>query len=84
MRVHNAHAGSGGARPIPFGDGATTDRARWAAASLYDKLEHVVLPRFHAQREQFVRVMRQAIAVNASRFNTQRMVQEYVVKAYLG
>ena len=26
--------------------------------------------------------LRQAIALNASHFNTQRMVQEYVVKAY--
>ena len=58
------------------------DRARCDAASLYDKLEHVVLPRFYTQREKFVRIMRQAIALNASHFNTQRMVQEYVVKAY--
>jgi glycogen phosphorylase len=60
----------------------TTDRTQRDAASLYDKLEHTILPRFHQQREQFVRVMRQAIALNASHFNTQRMVQEYVLKAY--
>ena len=35
------------------------DRTQRDAASLYDKLEHVVLPRFHTQREQFVRIMRQ-------------------------
>jgi len=52
------------------------------AASLYDKLEHVVLPRFCQQRDQFARIMRQAITLNAAHFNTQRMVQEYVVKAY--
>jgi starch phosphorylase len=59
-----------------------TDRTQRDAASLYEKLERVVLPRFHQQRDQFVRIMRQAIALNASHFNTQRMVQEYVVKAY--
>ena len=32
--------------------------------------------------DQFTRIMRQAIALNASHFNTQRMVQEYVLKAY--
>ena len=58
------------------------ERAQRDAASLYEKLEHIILPRFYQQREQFVRIMRQAIALNASHFNTQRMVQEYVVKAY--
>jgi starch phosphorylase len=58
------------------------ERTQRDAGSLYDKLEHAILPRFHQQREQFVRVMRQAIALNASHFNTQRMVQEYVLKAY--
>jgi starch phosphorylase len=59
-----------------------TERTQRDAASLYDKLEHAILPRFLQQREQFVRVMRQAIALSASHFNTQRMVQEYVLKAY--
>jgi starch phosphorylase len=68
-------------------EGCIEDVTGWAvgdhsdAASLYDKLERIVLPRFH-QRDEFVRIMRQAIALNASHFNTQRMVQEYVVKAY--
>ena len=60
------------------------DRTQRDAASLYDKLENVVAPHFYQQRDQFVRIMRQAIALNASHFNTQRMVQEYVVKAYFG
>lgn len=63
----------------------TTERTQRDAASLCDKLEYAILailPRSHEQRDQFVCVMRQAIALNASRFNTQRMVQEYVVKAY--
>ncbi|HVO93107.1 MAG TPA: alpha-glucan family phosphorylase, partial [Terriglobales bacterium] len=56
------------------GDGADRD-----AASLYDKLEHVVLPLFCRQRERFVDVMRHAIALNGSFFNTQRMVLQYVL-----
>jgi glycogen phosphorylase len=58
------------------------DRADCDAASLYDKLEHVVLPLFYQQRERFVDVMRHAIALNGSFFNTQRMVLQYVLKAY--
>lgn len=54
------------------------------AASLYEKLEKAVLPRFYQQRQEFIRIMRHVVALNASHFNTQRMVQEYVLKAYFG
>jgi starch phosphorylase len=57
------------------------DRADCDAASLYDKLEHVVLPLFYQQRERFVDVMRHAIALNGSSFNAQRMLLQYVLKA---
>jgi glycogen phosphorylase len=50
------------------------------AVSLYDKLERVIIPLFHSDR--FVEVMRHAIAVNGSFFNTQRMLQQYVLSAY--
>jgi starch phosphorylase len=52
------------------------------AASLYDKLVHVILPLFYGDREGFISVMRHAIALNGSFFTTQRMLQQYVVKAY--
>ena len=52
------------------------------AASLYDKLENVILPLFYRDRDRFVDVMRFAIALNGSFFNTQRMMHEYVLKAY--
>jgi starch phosphorylase len=55
---------------------------RLDATAFYDTLERVVLPCFYEQRDAFIRIMRQAIALNASHFNTQRMVEEYVVKAY--
>jgi starch phosphorylase len=35
------------------------DRVACDAASLYDRLEQVVLPMFHRRREQFIDVMRQ-------------------------
>ena len=50
--------------------------------SLYDKLERVVLPLYYRDRDRFVEVMRYAIALNGSFFNTQRMVTQYVAKAY--
>ncbi|MBL4885177.1 MAG: glycogen/starch/alpha-glucan phosphorylase [Planctomycetaceae bacterium] len=53
------------------------------ANSLYDKLEEVVLPMFVNNREQYHNVMRNAIALNGSFFNTQRMIQQYVLNAYL-
>ena len=52
------------------------------AASLYDKLEQVILPLFYKNRDGFVDVMRYAIALNGSFFNIHRMLQQYVLKAY--
>ena len=52
------------------------------AESLYQKLETVVVPLFYNGREQFIDVMRNAIALNGSFFNTERMMQQYVLKAY--
>jgi starch phosphorylase len=52
------------------------------ALSLYQKLEKVILPMFYGHRDQFVDVMRHAIAINGSFFNTQRMLQQYVLRAY--
>jgi len=52
------------------------------ASSLYDKLEHAVVPLFYKDRERFMDMMAYSIAINGSFFNTQRMVQEYVLNAY--
>ena len=60
-----------------------TDDDRAAdAQSLYDKLEGVVLPLFYGRREGYIDVMRHAIALNGSFFNTERMLDQYVRKAY--
>ncbi len=50
--------------------------------TLYDKLEYVILPLHYEQRDRFIDVMRHCIALNGSFFNAQRMMQQYVLKAY--
>ena len=50
--------------------------------SLYQKLESVILPLFYGQRDGYLEVMKHAIALNGSFFNTQRMLQQYVTDAY--
>lgn len=50
-------------------------------ASLYEKLEHTVLPIFYSQPEAYTQIMRSAIALNGSFFNTQRMLSQYVLNA---
>ncbi|HWQ36026.1 MAG TPA: alpha-glucan family phosphorylase [Blastocatellia bacterium] len=52
------------------------------AASLYDKLERIILPLFHRERDSFLSVMLHAIALNGSFFNAHRMVRQYVLNAY--
>ncbi len=61
---------------------AGRDRLARDAESLYEKLELIVMPLFYSERDRFVDVMRHAIALNGSFFNTQRMIQQYVAKAY--
>jgi len=51
-------------------------------ASLYEKLEHTILPLFYSQPQAYAQIMRSTIAVNGSFFNTQRMLSQYVLDAY--
>lgn len=52
------------------------------AASLYDKLEQVILPLYYGNPTGFAEIMRNSIALNGSFFNTQRMVLQYADNAY--
>ena len=52
------------------------------AADLYRKLQDVIAPLFYDDRDGWVRVMRHAIALNGSFFNTDRSVRQYVQHAY--
>jgi membrane glycosyltransferase len=54
------------------------------AASLYDKLEKVIIPLFYDNEEGYLQVMRSTIAINASYFNSTRMAKQYLVRAYAG
>lgn len=53
------------------------------AVDLYHKLQHEILPLFYRERDAWIGVMRHAIALNASYFNTHRMIQQYAANAYV-
>ncbi len=63
------------------GKGEARDHSR-DAPSLYHKLEHAIIPLFYHDRDRFIDLMRYSVAINGSFFNTHRMIQEYVLKAY--
>ncbi len=53
------------------------------ANDLYFKLENKILPRYYNYPRRWRETMRHTIAVNASFFNTERMLQQYIQEAYL-
>ncbi len=64
-----------------IGDGTTApdNDARF----LYDKLEQVVLPMYYDRSDgAWIKVMKGAIAKNASYFNSNRMMRRYATEAY--
>ncbi len=52
------------------------------ANDLYSKLEYSVLPKFYHDTKEWSRIMQRSIFINASFFNTHRMIQQYVLSAY--
>jgi glycogen phosphorylase len=52
------------------------------AENLYEQLERVILPLFYERPDDYVDVMRHAIALTGSFFNTHRMLQQYLTRAY--
>jgi starch phosphorylase len=63
------------------GAGGDHDRQRDAEA-LYTKLERTIVPMYYRDPGRYLRVMQGAIVLNASFFNTERMMHQYVTKAY--
>jgi len=63
-------------------DGECIDDLTTEIASLYEKLEHVILPLFYGQPAAYAEVRRSTIALNGSFFNAQRMLTQYVSNAY--
>jgi starch phosphorylase len=52
------------------------------AQDLYNKLEEKVIPTYYNDRGKWINMMKNTIALNASYFNTHRVVKEYCEKAY--
>ena len=52
------------------------------ANDLYEKLEQKVIPAYYNNHDKWVDMMRHTIALDASFFNTHRVVREYASKAY--
>ncbi|MFQ5650751.1 MAG: alpha-glucan family phosphorylase [bacterium] len=50
--------------------------------SLYQKLEHTIIPMYYEDRKRWIHMMKSAIALNAAYFNTHRMIKEYALRAY--
>lgn len=81
--------GYNGANGWAFGDDSVDgDRTDADAQALYRSLENHVIPLYYQRSNdeiphEFVRVMKAAIKSVAPRFNTRRMVKEYVSRFYL-
>lgn len=65
-----------------IGNQDVTSNVEHEVQDLYDKLEREIVPMFYGRPQRFTDIMRSAIALNASFFNTQRMVMQYVDNAY--
>ena len=53
------------------------------SASLYHKLESIIVPMFYQKQLEYTKIMRWAIALNGCYYNAQRMVLQYLENAYL-
>ena len=63
---------------IGSADAQSNDSVQEEAASLYQKMENVILPMFYQETEAFLKIRRSAIAINGSYFNIHRMIRQYV------
>ncbi|NNU43850.1 alpha-glucan family phosphorylase [Ramlibacter montanisoli] len=70
-----------GATGWAIGDDGDFDANRHAE-SLYDKLEHTILPTFYEGGPAWSFIMKSTIARNGSYFNSHRMLRRYVSEAY--
>jgi len=67
---------------IGFDSKIVGDESAAEVASLYDKLEHQIVPMYYRAPESYAHVMRSCISLNASFFNTHRMLSQYKANAY--
>ncbi|MCR4292975.1 MAG: alpha-glucan family phosphorylase [Candidatus Kuenenia sp.] len=59
-----------------------SDDGKTEIQGMYEKLEAVIVPMFYNDREKWIDIMKHSIAINASFFNTHRMVLQYVLNSY--
>lgn len=59
------------------------DNQEYELDQLYTKLEKVILSKYYYDSKSWITMQKNAIALNASHFNTHRMLDEYISKAYL-
>jgi glycogen phosphorylase len=71
-----------GATGWNIGNEENPDTPAEQVASLYHKLENVILSMFYERKDAYTELMRLSIALNGSFFNTQRMLAQYVMNAY--
>jgi starch phosphorylase len=69
--------------PGPDARAGAEDLSAADATDLYHKLRRVIVPTFYHDRGKWIEIMRHSVALNASFFNTHRMVQQYATNAYL-
>lgn len=62
---------------------STENNEEFELEDLYNKLENVILPMYQNHKNEWAKLMKQAIVQNASYFNTHRMLAEYLEKGYL-
>lgn len=67
---------------IGFDTQIVGDESAAEVASLYDKLEFQIIPMFYRAPDEYGQIMRSCIALNASFFNTHRMLSQYKANAY--
>ena len=58
------------------------DESAAESASLYEKLEQKIIPMYYRAPEAYGEIMRSCISLNASFFNTHRMLSQYKANAY--
>ena len=52
------------------------------AQEIYKKLERFIIPMYYHNKKAYGAILRSTIAINATYFNTYRMVKQYLVRAY--
>ncbi|MCF7820304.1 MAG: alpha-glucan family phosphorylase [Candidatus Pacebacteria bacterium] len=61
-----------------------SDKKTWKKEvdDLYHKIANIIMPMYYEDRSKFIEIMKNAVSLNGSYFNTYRMMQEYMAKVY--